>query len=66
MGSKVTFDFDERKLESFIKEAAAEALSEETFEINCPHCQAEMSATPGLNTCPHCHNTVDLNLDINL
>ncbi len=64
MSSKIKIDFDEKALKDLVMKQARNAAQETSFEIECPHCQTPFSASPGLNTCPHCHNSVDLTLDI--
>lgn len=53
---------------SFDKDAfrkiAVEAIYEETFSIECPHCGATVTVPTGKSKCPQCGNTIDLKLDI--
>lgn len=60
----VKVKIDTRKIESAIKNKTVETLNNRSYEVECPHCNAKISAHPGQNICPFCHNTVDLNLNI--
>jgi Zn finger protein HypA/HybF involved in hydrogenase expression len=62
MGVKI--EFDEKAFENAVKELASEAVSQQEFDVDCPHCEKLFSAHSGTNTYPHCHNIVELSLDI--
>ena len=34
------------------------------YDVECPHCHASISVTPGKSHCPFCHNEVDLKLNV--
>lgn len=60
---KTKITFDRNKLENSIKEQAKEAISKRTFDVNCPHCNREISIPAGKSTCPLCGKEVNLNLN---
>ncbi len=66
MGIKVKLNFDEKKLESAIKDKTRDVLQNRSYDVECPHCHTKFSAHSGQNVCPACHNTVDLKLNIKL
>lgn len=47
-------------------EIADEELRDSEYDIECPFCHKPFSAKEGLNTCPHCNEQVNLNLDIDI
>lgn len=64
MSVKVKVNFDKKKLESAIKDQTRKALQNRSYDVECPFCHTAFSAQSGANICPHCHKTVDLNLNI--
>lgn len=58
-------EFDKKALRREIEKIATTDLNSRTYDIECPHCNAEINAPAGESECPFCHNTVNLTLDIN-
>lgn len=54
----------ERDLKKDVMKQAESSIMKNTHEIVCPGCGYKFNARIGSNTCPHCHKTIDLELDI--
>ena len=55
-----------RELVKDAQAAVEEDAMSESYEINCPHCNEEISIKPGRTLCPKCGGEIELNLDIDL
>ncbi len=55
-----------KDIQNLILESAEEIISDEEFEVECPHCNASILVTNGENICPECNNIVELTLNIDL
>lgn len=64
------FNSDLKKLlkesEKTALEEASKIIEGDTYDVECPYCNKEFEARQGKNICPHCEETVELNLEINL
>lgn len=54
---------DMKKFQEEIKSQAKKNVSEQKFEVNCPHCDTKIHVPSGKSTCPNCDNEIDLNLN---
>ncbi len=63
--SKTKFEFDEKALKNTIMEAARKKAVEMSFDIECPHCHANVNVPAGISTCPACGNQIDLQVNVN-
>lgn len=53
----------ERDLEKDIKRIAKESIMDQGIDIECPNCGYPMHARSGVNACPKCLKTTDVNFD---
>lgn len=57
----------EKDLESIIMNEVEQLAKEEVldmeYDVECPHCHAEVSILPGKHACPLCGEMIDLTLD---
>lgn len=63
--SKTKIKFNEKALKNTIMEAARKKATEMSFDIECPHCHANVNVTAGISTCPACGNQIDLQVNVN-
>lgn len=56
--------FDEKALKNAMLDIARDEASNMDIEIECPACGKSFSAREGRNTCPHCGESVDLNVKV--
>ena len=61
----IKIDFNDEEFRELIRDEAIDAVSEQEFGVDCPHCDKTFNAHPGINKCPHCQNMVELTIDIN-
>ena len=52
-----------QNLENEIFDIAKQKLSNQNFDVNCPHCNSQISVPSGLSLCPICGKEVNLTLD---
>lgn len=64
LGSKSDMRRFERDLKKSVIEQAKDSITNSTHEIKCPNCGNTLNARIGSNTCPHCHKSIDLTLDM--
>lgn len=53
-----------RDIEHDFKKQVKQKLPKTPIAIACPHCNSDINATTGRNTCPYCHNVVNVNYDL--
>ena len=53
----------QRDLEKDVKRQVVNAAQQLSYHISCPNCGATFQASPGLNRCPQCGKSIDLDLD---
>lgn len=53
-----------RDLERSVMDMARNAVYDQSFSNECPHCKSTFNASSGMNICPFCRNQVDLKLNI--
>ena len=53
----------EKDLKKSLLNQVHQAVLEETYEVECPYCTKHFNAHQGKNVCPHCHKTVNLELN---
>lgn len=53
-----------KDLNNEILSKAESAAQNMTFDINCSECQRSYKARAGVNTCPYCRATTDVQLNI--
>lgn len=53
----------QRQLSDLAASAVKEQLQDEHYDIECPHCNAQISVHAGKNTCPKCGDTINFNLE---
>ncbi len=53
-----------KDLEKAIYSNVEQQIYSRHYDVECPHCHASISVTPGKNHCPFCHNEVDLKLNV--
>lgn len=56
--------FDEKAFEKAMLDIARDEVSNMDIEIECPTCGKSFSAREGINICPHCGESVDLNVKV--
>lgn len=64
LGSKSDMRQLERDLKNSVMEQAKSSIMHSTHKITCPKCGLTFNARIGLNTCPRCHKSIDLTLDM--
>lgn len=52
-----------RDLDRDIKEQAKKSMLSQKHEIECPHCQEEVSVPTGKSLCPSCGEEINLTLN---
>lgn len=55
---------DTKRLEKVIEGKTKEILEARTYDVECPHCHAEVSIHPGTSLCPSCGKEIKLKLNI--
>ena len=58
MGIKVKIN--QTALDKAVKEAAMAKAMEMTYDIECPHCHADINVSAGRSICPACGGEIDL------
>jgi Zn finger protein HypA/HybF involved in hydrogenase expression len=53
-----------KDLEQQVKSNAEQQIMARNYDVECPHCHSKISTRPGAGTCPVCHNTINLDLNI--
>ena len=61
----VKIKYKKGALERAVRDAAASAANDLSYDVECPHCGKQISIKPGKSTCPYCGTAIDLSLDIN-
>lgn len=62
--SKVKIDTN--KLKKTIMDKAEQTLQDRNYDVKCPHCNSIVSVPTGRSLCPHCHNEINLTLNIEM
>lgn len=62
LGKKSDMRKFQKDLEKEMYNLAKDSLSDESFEINCPHCNESIKVHEGLNTCDFCQNQINIDL----
>lgn len=53
-----------KDLEHDIMENAKEQALEQEYDVECPHCNADIRLVPGKRLCPKCGETIDFQLNV--
>lgn len=62
LGKKSDMKRFEKDLIKGVEKVASDAIRQNGIDIDCPFCHHSFTAQVGPNTCPHCHNQIDLTL----
>ena len=59
--SNVKVKFNKIDIKKAALDAAKDAIHELDIDVECPNCGKTFKAHEGLNVCPHCKKTIDIN-----
>jgi len=68
MGKKSSFKFESNFDDAMkeIKKQSVKHISKQKFDVECPHCKANIEIPSGISKCPKCGEMIDLDLKINI
>lgn len=60
---KSSVKINRNNLNKAIHKAVDKQIDSMTFDINCPHCDSQISVKEGYSKCPSCHDKINLTIN---